>query len=107
MILFLPAITVRLFSGVLGADDAPFGPVMPSISEVLPPARGAGDLGPAKAESPALGSVHLAGECHPLPLWSPLVLSLSTTVVYRSTVETIRIDHLFRTGDVMQICPAP
>src|SRR6201993_1988097 len=28
VILFLPAITVRLFTRVLGADDAPFGPVM-------------------------------------------------------------------------------
>src|SRR5438105_12779047 len=28
MILFLPAITVRLFNRVLGADDASFGPVM-------------------------------------------------------------------------------
>jgi hypothetical protein len=28
VILFLPAITVRLFNRVLGADDAPFGPVM-------------------------------------------------------------------------------
>jgi len=28
VILFLPAITVRLFNRVLGADDAPLGPVM-------------------------------------------------------------------------------
>src|SRR5262245_57373706 len=28
VILFLPAITVRLFNRVLGADDAPFRPVM-------------------------------------------------------------------------------
>ena len=28
VVLFLPAITVRLFSRVLGADDAPFRPVM-------------------------------------------------------------------------------
>jgi hypothetical protein len=28
MVLFLPALTVRLFSRVLGADDAPFRPVM-------------------------------------------------------------------------------
>src|SRR5262249_15282298 len=28
VILFLPAITVRLFTRVLGADDAPLGPVM-------------------------------------------------------------------------------
>jgi len=28
VILFLPAITVRLCNRVLGADDAPFGPVM-------------------------------------------------------------------------------
>ena len=28
MVLFLPTITRRLFSRVLGADDAPFGPVM-------------------------------------------------------------------------------
>src|SRR3989442_8828164 len=28
MVLFLAAITVRLFNRVLGADDAPFGPVM-------------------------------------------------------------------------------
>src|SRR2546422_8221854 len=28
MVLFLAAITVRLFSSVLGADDAPFRPVM-------------------------------------------------------------------------------
>src|SRR5262245_51276440 len=28
VVLFLPAITLRLFSRVLGADDAPFGPVM-------------------------------------------------------------------------------
>jgi hypothetical protein len=28
VLLFLPAITVRLCSRVLGADDAPFGPVM-------------------------------------------------------------------------------
>ncbi len=28
VILFLPALTLRLFRRVLGADDAPFGPVM-------------------------------------------------------------------------------
>ena len=28
VVLFLPAITFRLFSRVLGADDAPFGAVM-------------------------------------------------------------------------------
>ena len=28
VVLFLAAITLRLFSRVLGADDAPFGPVM-------------------------------------------------------------------------------
>jgi hypothetical protein len=28
VVLFLPTITLRLFSRVLGADDAPFGPVM-------------------------------------------------------------------------------
>jgi hypothetical protein len=28
MVLFLAAITVRLFNRVLGADDTPFGPVM-------------------------------------------------------------------------------
>src|SRR5260370_5126826 len=28
MVLFLAAITVRLFRRVLGADDAPFGPIM-------------------------------------------------------------------------------
>jgi hypothetical protein len=34
MVLFLAAITVRLFSRVLRADDAPFGPIMGKRGEV-------------------------------------------------------------------------
>src|SRR2546427_6652564 len=42
MVFFLPALTVRLFSRVLGADDAPFGPVMGQRGDAGTPAMGAG-----------------------------------------------------------------
>src|SRR5712671_189919 len=46
VVLFLAAITVRLFRRVLGADDAPFGPVMGTRGEAGaaagPATRGAG-----------------------------------------------------------------
>src|SRR2546426_2064701 len=40
MVFFLAAITVRLFSRVLGADDAPFRPVMGKRGEAGAEARG-------------------------------------------------------------------
>jgi hypothetical protein len=42
MVLFLPAITVGLFSRILGADDASFGPVMGKRGDAGTAARGTG-----------------------------------------------------------------
>src|SRR6266700_2980352 len=42
VVLFLPALTVRLFSRVLGADNAPFRPVMGKRGETGATAMGAG-----------------------------------------------------------------
>jgi hypothetical protein len=42
MVFFLAAITVRLFSRVLGADDAPFRPVMGKRGDAGAVARGTG-----------------------------------------------------------------
>src|SRR3989449_10184173 len=42
MVLFLTALTCRLFSRILGADDTPFRPVMGKRGEAGTAARGAG-----------------------------------------------------------------
>jgi hypothetical protein len=51
VVLFLPALTVRLFRRVLGADDAPFGPVMGTRGDtdaaagMAPPGAGSSSSG--------------------------------------------------------------
>src|SRR6266446_6759942 len=52
VILFLPAITFPLFSRVLGADDAPFGPVMGKRGD----AGAAADTRSTEADSSASGA---------------------------------------------------
>src|SRR3954454_12974330 len=54
MVLFLAAVTLRLFSRVLGADDAPFRPVMRKRGAACP-ATGAA-AGPATDEGSSSGA---------------------------------------------------
>jgi hypothetical protein len=55
VLLFLLALTCGLFSRVLGADDAPFGPVMGKRGDTCPVA-GAEDVGATGAGASSSGS---------------------------------------------------
>jgi len=61
MVLFLAAITVRLFTRVLGADDAPFGPVMGKRGEAGV-ATGAGTTDAASSSSDVITVAASASE---------------------------------------------
>src|SRR3954452_10824724 len=50
MVLFLAAVTLRLFSRVLGADDAPFRPIMSKRGAACPA------TGAAAGQAPGAGS---------------------------------------------------
>jgi hypothetical protein len=63
VILFLPAITLRLFRRVLGADDAPFGPVMSKRGD----AGAAADTWPTEADSSASGATTEAASVSETP----------------------------------------
>src|SRR5687768_3445725 len=51
MVLFLATVTVRLFSRVLGADNAPFCPVMSKRGECAGSSSGATKCGPSETAS--------------------------------------------------------
>ena len=63
VILFLPALTRRLFRRVLGADDAPFGPVMGKRGD----AGAAADTWPTEADSSASGATTEAASVSETP----------------------------------------
>jgi hypothetical protein len=63
VILFLPAITLRLFRRILGADDAPFGPVMGKRGD----AGAAADTRPTEADSSASGATTVAASASDTP----------------------------------------
>src|SRR3954470_22123783 len=56
MVLFLATVTVRLFSRVLGADNAPFCPVMSKRGECEGSSSGATTSGPSEAASRRAGA---------------------------------------------------
>ena len=63
VVLFLPAITVRLFNRVLGADDAPFGAIMGkrgeagvgagTVAKGVPSSNGATTVAASASETPS------------------------------------------------------
>src|SRR5215831_12798556 len=63
VILFLPAITVRLFRSVLRADDAPFGPVMGKRGEV----GAAAGMGATGAGTSSSGTTTVAASASETP----------------------------------------
>ena len=63
VVLFLPTITLRLFSRVLGADDAPFGPVMGKRGE----AGAAAGMGEPGADSSGSGTTTVAASASETP----------------------------------------
>src|SRR6266851_10346013 len=63
VVFFLAAITVGLFSRVLGADDAPFGPVMGKRGDAGPPAGAAARV--AGASSSGVTTVSASASATP------------------------------------------
>jgi hypothetical protein len=63
VVLFLPTITLRLFSRVLGADDAPFGPVMGKRGE----AGAAAGMGATGVDSSSGGTTTVAASASETP----------------------------------------
>jgi len=66
VVLFLAALTRRLFSSVLGVDDAPFGAVMGTRRDACP-AAGAEDVGATGGGSSSSGATTIAASVSETP----------------------------------------